>query len=78
MGHGPLVGPGGIAPAEAMGWALSQPGVSLSIIGCATPEEVHANAKTARSFRPLPSAELAAIEARASRLAGVASSFKRS
>ena len=38
---------------DAMGYALSLPGVSTTVIGCETIEQVDENARFAREFVPL-------------------------
>ncbi|MBI4585047.1 MAG: aldo/keto reductase [Planctomycetes bacterium] len=60
----PRTGSGPLAPEEALGYVLSQPGVSCAAIGCRTPEEVEANAEAARRFQPLPEAALRSLEER--------------
>ena len=47
--QGALLGEGRLTMDEAMGYVLSQPGVSTVIIGCKTPAEVDANAGIARA-----------------------------
>jgi aryl-alcohol dehydrogenase-like predicted oxidoreductase len=62
---GLLVGPGGsCSPAQALRYALSLEGVSLAIIGCHTPEQVEENVLVARNFKPMPDADMRALEAR--------------
>lgn len=78
MAHGLLLeDPARLTPAEAIGYALSQPGVSTALIGCSTPEEVEQNASTADRFQPLPPGELAQLEERVSQLAHQYAYFKR-
>ena len=49
---------------EAIGYVLSQPGVSHVIIGCQTPAEVDDNARIVRQFAPFDDAALRALEER--------------
>jgi len=49
---------------EALGYTLSQPGVSGAIVAAETPEQLQANVETARQFQPLTNAQLEDIEAR--------------
>ncbi len=67
----------GLAPAEAMGYVLSLPGVSTVVIGCSSPEEVDENAQIARAFRPFDAPTLNALEQRTERYAGAFTSYKR-
>jgi predicted aldo/keto reductase-like oxidoreductase len=62
--QGALLGPGGLTMDEALGYALSLPGVSHAIIGCSTPAEVDDNARIVRAFVPFDAARMAALEAR--------------
>ena len=62
--QGALLGPGGLATADALGYVLSLPGVCHAIIGCSTPAEVDANAGIVRSFAPLSAEQMSALEAR--------------
>lgn len=64
-------------PAEAMGYALSQPAVSTALIGCSTPEEVEQNAAAIAGFQPLAAEQLAQLEERVRPLAPQYSYFKR-
>jgi predicted aldo/keto reductase-like oxidoreductase len=70
-------GADGLAPAEAMGYVLSLPGVSTVIIGCSSPAEVDANARIAREFRPFDEPALHAIEQHTSRRAEFFTAYKR-
>jgi aryl-alcohol dehydrogenase-like predicted oxidoreductase len=47
---------------DALGYVLSQPGVSTAIIGCETPEEVDENARLAVDFAALPEEHLRRLE----------------
>lgn len=47
---------------DAFGYVLSQPGVSLAIVGCETPEEVADNVRVASDFTPLASERLRQLE----------------
>jgi aryl-alcohol dehydrogenase-like predicted oxidoreductase len=62
--QGALLGPGRLAMDEAIGYVLSLPGVSHVIVGCKTPAEVEANARTARGFVPFDEARMRSLEAR--------------
>jgi len=53
--QGRLLGKGAFSMNEAMGYVLSLGGVSLTIVGCQSPEEVEMNARIAREFQPLAS-----------------------
>lgn len=55
--------PGLDLAANALRYAWSRD-IDVAIVGCKTPEEVSANAAAARSFAPLPSAEMADLERR--------------
>jgi predicted aldo/keto reductase-like oxidoreductase len=62
--QGALLGPGGLAMDEAMGYALSLTGVTHAIVGCANASEVDDNARIAREFAPFDAARMRALEAR--------------
>ncbi len=62
--QGALLGPGGLTMGEAMGYALSLPGVTHAIIGCSTTDEVDDNARLARCFAPFDAARMRALEER--------------
>jgi aryl-alcohol dehydrogenase-like predicted oxidoreductase len=47
---------------DALGYVLSQSGVSLAIVGCQTPDEVEANVRAATAFTPLPADRLRQLE----------------
>jgi predicted aldo/keto reductase-like oxidoreductase len=47
---------------DAFGYVLSQPGVSLAIVGCETPEEVADNVRIASKFTPLADDRLRQLE----------------
>jgi len=66
-----------LAPEEAIGYALSQPGVSTALIGCSTPAEVEQNVTAAARFQPLSSRQLAELEGRVHPLAARFTYFKR-
>jgi aryl-alcohol dehydrogenase-like predicted oxidoreductase len=74
---GLLVGPGRLTIDEAMGYVLSQPGVSLVIIGCSSPEEVDENVRAAAQFRPFEEAQLRTLEERTRRHTSAFTSYKR-
>lgn len=67
----------GLAPAQAMSYVLSLPGVSTVVIGCSSPAEVEENARIAREFRTLDPPTVAAIEQHTGPHAGFFTSFKR-
>ena len=75
-GAGTLIGPGGVAPDQAMRYVLSLPGVSTVVIGCGTPAEVEENARIAREFEPLNSTEMQELEANTQNNAGQFTSYK--
>jgi predicted aldo/keto reductase-like oxidoreductase len=70
-------GSSGLAPAEAMGYVLSLPGVSTVVIGCSSPDEVDQNARIARTFRPYDELTLRTLERRTRPQAGVFTAYKR-
>lgn len=74
---GALLGRGGLAMDEAMGYVLSLPGVSNVIVGCRTPEEVDENARIARRFAPLRDESMRALEQRTGSKAAAFTSYKR-
>lgn len=75
--QGALLGDRGLSMAEAMGYALSLPGVCHAIVGCKTPEEVEEDAEIARRFRPLDDDAMRALEARTARHAASFAYYKR-
>jgi predicted aldo/keto reductase-like oxidoreductase len=78
-GAGSLIraGSSGLTAAESMGYVLSLPGVSTVVIGCSSPEEVDANARIARAFRPLDGPALRALEERTGPRADLFAGYKR-
>lgn len=63
--YGRLFKPGGLAGMQqALGYALSQPGVHCCVIAAETVSQLEDNVKIARSFQPLNEKELAAIAQR--------------
>jgi aryl-alcohol dehydrogenase-like predicted oxidoreductase len=60
--QGALLGPSGLTADEALGYALSLPGVSTAIIGCSTPAEVEQNADIARRFAPFDDQKMQELE----------------
>jgi aryl-alcohol dehydrogenase-like predicted oxidoreductase len=61
--YGRLLKPGVLRDmAEAMGYALSQPGVHCCIIAAENPTQLADNIKVAQTFQPLNPTELLAIE----------------
>lgn len=75
--QGRLLGRNKLLMAEAMGYVLSLPGVSLTIVGCQTPEEVDANAAIARQFTPMDSTQMRELEERTRQRAGEFGYFKK-
>jgi predicted aldo/keto reductase-like oxidoreductase len=63
--------------AEALGYVWSLPGVSLTIVGCSTPEEVDDNARCAREFQALDETRMRDLEARTRSQAGALGYFKK-
>jgi predicted aldo/keto reductase-like oxidoreductase len=61
---GRLLAAGTLTMDQAMGYVLSQPGVSNVIIGCWSPEEVEENARIARAFATLGAEEQRRLEQR--------------
>ena len=49
---------------EAVGYALTLPGVTHAIIGCKTENEVDDNARIARAFKPFDAAKMRELESR--------------
>jgi predicted aldo/keto reductase-like oxidoreductase len=66
-----------LAPAEAMGYVLSLPGVSTVVIGCSSPGEVDQNATIARAFTPFDGPAIRALEERTRIHAGSFTSYKK-
>lgn len=63
--YGQLLKPGGLEGMhQAMGYALSVPGVHCCIIAAETVPQLEHNVSVAQAFRPLNAQELAAIEQR--------------
>ncbi len=62
--QGALLGPDGLSMDEALGYALSVPGVTHAIVGCSNPAEVDDNARIARSFVPFDAAKMRELEER--------------
>jgi predicted aldo/keto reductase-like oxidoreductase len=62
--QGALLEGGTLKMDEAVGYTLSLPGVSHTIIGCKTEAEVDDNARIARAFKPLDNAVMRDLEAR--------------
>jgi predicted aldo/keto reductase-like oxidoreductase len=75
-GAGTLIGPGGLAPDQAMRYVLSLPGVSTVVIGCGTPGEVEQNAQIAREFVPMGPNEMQELETSTRKSAGRFTSYK--
>lgn len=64
LAAGRLIGPRGLTTDEALGYVLSQPGVSNVIVGCHTPEEVSDNVRAVCAFAPLSEEVLPRLERR--------------
>lgn len=63
--YGRLLQPGVLGGMhEALGYPLSQPGVSSAIVAAESPEQLEANVETARQFQTLTTAQLQDIESR--------------
>jgi aryl-alcohol dehydrogenase-like predicted oxidoreductase len=62
--QGRLLGRGRLTMDEALGYVLSQEGVSLAIVGCSTPKEVDENAQIVRAFTPFDAGRLRELEDR--------------
>jgi aryl-alcohol dehydrogenase-like predicted oxidoreductase len=62
--QGALLEDGTLTMDEAVGYTLSLPGVSHTIIGCKTEAEVDDNARIVRAFKPLNSSQMRELEAR--------------
>jgi aryl-alcohol dehydrogenase-like predicted oxidoreductase len=74
---GALVAPRGpLAAADALGYALSLPGVSCAIIGCSSPEEVEANAAAARGCRGFADERMRQLEERSRPAEALYTSYK--
>ncbi|MBA3709393.1 MAG: aldo/keto reductase [Planctomycetes bacterium] len=75
--QGALLGRGGLTMDEAMGYALSLPGVTHAIVGCTTVAEVDDNARIARAYVPFEPARMRALEARTRARSADFSYFKK-
>jgi aryl-alcohol dehydrogenase-like predicted oxidoreductase len=62
--QGALLGPGKLTMAEALGYALSLPGVSSAIVGCRTPGEVEENVGIVQRFASLLPEQMRELEKR--------------
>ena len=63
--YGQLFKPGGLdGMNQALGYAMSQPGVHCCVVAAETIAQLEDNVKVARAFQPLSQQELAAIEQR--------------
>ena len=76
-GGGRLVGPAGLLAAEALGYALSLPGVSTAIVGCSTPAEVEENVRIARKFAQFDNARMRELEERTAGRADIFTAYKK-
>ena len=76
-GGGRLVGASGLPAAEALGYALSLPGVSIAIVGCSTPAEVEENVRIAREFAQFDNARMRELEGRTAGRADAFTAYKR-
>jgi aryl-alcohol dehydrogenase-like predicted oxidoreductase len=74
--QGRLLGRGRLSMAEALGYVLSQDGVTLAIVGCQTPAEVEENARIARAFSALDARQLHVLEERTRGHPGLFDYFK--
>jgi predicted aldo/keto reductase-like oxidoreductase len=75
--QGALLGPGGLTMDEAMGYALSLPGVTHAIVGCSTAAEVDDNARIVRAFAPFDAGRMRELEVRTRARAGEYGYFKK-
>jgi predicted aldo/keto reductase-like oxidoreductase len=75
--QGALLGPGRLTMDEAMGYVLSQHGVSTVIVGCTTPDEVDENARIARRFTTFDDRRLHELEERTRPQATAFAYYKR-
>jgi predicted aldo/keto reductase-like oxidoreductase len=75
--QGALLGPGKLAMEEALGYALSLPGVSLAIVGCRTAQEVEENVRIAQQFAPFSDDRMRMLEQRTRALAAAGSYYKK-
>jgi aryl-alcohol dehydrogenase-like predicted oxidoreductase len=62
--QGKLVKNSTLAMAEAMGYVLSLPCMSILIIGCTSPAEVDENARLARQFADFTEGKMQELESR--------------
>ena len=63
-GAGDPVKKGVFSPEEALRYAMSVPGVTVTITGMDKPEVLHQNLQIAQNFRPMQEAEMRTIETR--------------
>jgi aryl-alcohol dehydrogenase-like predicted oxidoreductase len=75
--QGQLLGRGGLTMEEALGYVLSQAGVSLAIVGCQSPREVDENARIVREFEPFDTARVQELENRTRANAAAYAYFKK-
>lgn len=76
--QGALLGRSGLRTDEALGYALSLPGVSTAIVGCSTPEEVEQNARIARDFATFGANTMRELEKRTARSEATFTYYKKS
>jgi len=75
--QGKLLGPGRLTMTEALGYVLSQAGVSTAIVGCQTPAEVEENARIVSAFGPLEETRLRELEVRTRAKAALFDYYKK-
>jgi aryl-alcohol dehydrogenase-like predicted oxidoreductase len=73
----PLVSRTGLSADQALGYALSLPGVSTAVIGCSTPAEVDENVGIAERFRPFDESAMRQLEEQTATAASQFTSYKR-
>ena len=76
--QGALLAPGALSIKEAMGYALSLPGVSTAVIGCRTPAEVDENARIASELASFDAGMLRELESRTQARSAEFTYYKRS
>src|SRR5262249_25509671 len=76
--QGALLGPDKLTMHEALGYALSLPGVSLAIVGCQSPGEVDENVQTVRRYTRFAPDQMRELERRTRAYAAAGTYYKRS
>ncbi len=76
--QGALLGRTRLSADEALGYALTLPGLSTAILGCRAPEEVDENARIAREFASFDEPAMQDLERRTVRDAAVLTAYKKS